>query len=160
MPNPGHDDEREAALARLRELVEIPDHLGFNSSGEPDSILLFQCRVSDQDMACFRFFPAFEWIHLGECPITDAGLTHLSGMHQLRFLDLMENDGITDAGLIHLRNLHSLETLGLFGCSITDAGLVELEALKNLRKLTLDEENRNLSDAGIARLLGAIGSIP
>jgi hypothetical protein len=146
--------DRQQALARLREMVEIPDHLGFNTDGEPVEILLFQCKVTDADMESFRFFPTFETINVGECPITDAGLVHLSEMHKLHFLDLADNERITDAGLAHIRHLRSLSTLNLFGCSITDAGLVSLRTLSSLRRLIVDENI--LGDEAIRDVLEAI----
>lgn len=67
--------------------------------------------------------------------VDDATLEHLSGLKQLRELDL-NNTRITDAGLPALAALPALETLRLSGTGITDAGfqryLAKLPTLKRI----------------------------
>ncbi|TET21777.1 MAG: hypothetical protein E3J71_08485, partial [Candidatus Stahlbacteria bacterium] len=60
--------------------------------------------------------------------IDDAGLKHLAGLTNLRWLWLGGTD-ITDAGLALLKGLTNLRGLGLGGTNITDAGLGHLTGL-------------------------------
>jgi hypothetical protein len=58
--------------------------------------------------------------------VTDAGLTHLRGLTQLRGLYL-DSTQVSDAGLVHLRGLTQLKTLDLSNTQVTDAGVAELQ---------------------------------
>jgi len=80
--------------------------------------------------------------------VTDAGLEHLTGLHQLEKLELYDT-GITDAGLGHLKELRQLRELGLSGTEVTDAGLEHLKGLRRLHTLAL-------SPAEVAGLLDPI----
>jgi hypothetical protein len=60
-----------------------------------------------------------------EMSTTDAGLAHLEGLTQLRFL-ILENMPITDAGLPHLAGLTKLEFVSLKGTKATPAGIAKL----------------------------------
>ena len=65
--------------------------------------------------------------------ITDAGLSHLTGLTKLSALDLV-GTRITDAGLAHLKSLSNLKTLEVGDTHVTDAGARELQkALPNLK---------------------------
>ncbi len=94
--------------------------------------------VSDEEVENFtkvlRAFPSLNVLELKSAKITDAGLSHLQKLPQLRRLVL--EAGITDAGLMHLRSLPQLEELSLKGSKVTDAGLQELQ--KALPRLKLD----------------------
>jgi Leucine Rich Repeat (LRR) protein len=87
-----------------------------------------------------------ELIHIGhlgrlrvldiDTQVTDAGLAHLTGLTNLRQLDLRGTHA-TDAGLAHLKRLTNLSKLDLRGTHVTDAGLAHLKRLTNLSKLDL-----------------------
>ena len=68
--------------------------------------------------------------------ITDAGLKHLRGMADLRFLDLSQTQ-VTDAGLKHLIGLKKLEGLGVHDTKVTEEGIQELK--QALPRLQLSE---------------------
>ena len=85
--------------------------------------------------------------------ITDEGLVHLTGMTDLRALDLTLCTNVTDAGLVHLKQLTKLEELVLNGTQITDAGLVHLAGLTKLKLISLPKQ---VTDAGIAELQKAL----
>jgi len=85
--------------------------------------------------------------------VDDTGLEMLSGLTKLVFLDLSVCKRITDTGLGHLTNLDQLTTLLMPFCvEITDAGMASVAQLKHLTTLNLD--GCNITDAGIAQLLG------
>ena len=58
--------------------------------------------------------------------MTDAGLTHLRGLENLKRLDLSRTQ-VTDAGLVHLRELTKLDQLYLKSTLVTDEGVKELQ---------------------------------
>lgn len=66
--------------------------------------------------------------------ITDAGLSHLVGLSQLRGLDLAAPD-VTDEGLKSLAKLQNLEALMLNGSGLSGEGLGDLSQLTYLRSL-------------------------
>jgi hypothetical protein len=79
--------------------------------------------------------------------VTDAGVAHLRGLKDLRWLRLYREDypeawgpnlpRVTDAGLAHLEGLTGLEHLDLMGQAVTDAGLAHLKGLTGLQQLLL-----------------------
>jgi hypothetical protein len=84
-------------------------------------------------------------------PATDAGLKHLKGLTQLRWLFLQETQA-TDADLEHVMGLTQLEALRLCGTQVTDAGLKHLEGLMQLQELDL--QGTQVTDAGLEHLKG------
>jgi hypothetical protein len=75
-------------------------------------------------------------VHLHNLNVTDADISLLAGLTEIRSLELM-NTSVTDAGMAHLRPLVNLEELNLVSDRISDAGLSGLADLVNLRRLTL-----------------------
>jgi F-box/leucine-rich repeat protein 14 len=85
-----------------------------------------------------------------QCPFTDDGFVHLSGM-PLRFLNIGCCAGVTDIGFAKLLQGSVLEHLELGGCyNMTDMALCYLDKLP-LRTLKL-MECCQLTDNGLARL--------
>jgi outer membrane protein assembly factor BamB len=68
--------------------------------------------------------------------LTDAGLSRLVDLPDLRFLNLAGNR-ITDAGLAELTRFPQLQSLDLSLLPITDRGVATLTGLEELRELTL-----------------------
>ncbi|MCI0639770.1 MAG: hypothetical protein L0Y72_17400 [Gemmataceae bacterium] len=86
--------------------------------------------------------------------MTDAGLTHLTLLKNLRSLGLASSK-VTDAGLKLWTDLQDLEELDLSFTWITDDGLKHVAKLKNLRLLVL-AERADFSDASVAELKNAL----
>jgi outer membrane protein assembly factor BamB len=83
-------------------------------------------------------------LNLSLVGINDAGLKHLSSLHNLRRLQLLYAVGfagpeITDAGLAPLLQLPQLQDLDLTGSRLTDDGLHQLARLTTLRQLDLSK---------------------
>jgi uncharacterized membrane protein len=78
--------------------------------------------------------PALHRLDLGETAVTDAGLTALAPMKNLRRLHL-DRTAVTDAGLARLSGLVCLESLNLYATKVGDAGLAALRVLPRLRSL-------------------------
>lgn len=86
--------------------------------------------------------------------ITDAGLKHLAKLPNLEEIKLLSGSRITDAGLEHLSGLAKLEVLSLAHGEVTDNGLECLKSLANLRELVLyaSADEGLITDAGLAHL--------
>jgi Leucine Rich repeat len=105
--------------------------------------------VTDAGLSHLKGMANLKELNLGYATVTDAGLASLSGLGNLRSLSLY-NTRITGTGLAHLTNLGSLEVLSIDSTQVTDAGLAHLKALRNLRVLSLD--STQVTDAGLAHL--------
>jgi len=88
--------------------------------------------------------------------VTDAELKGLSGLTQLRYLNLstgvivVDGSKVSDAGLKELVALKQLQVLDLDGTKISDAGMRELSHLKSLQILDLGDTT--VGDAGMRDL--------
>jgi len=94
---------------------------------------------------------SMDFLDLKDMPITDTGLSHLSGLTSLKYLDLRGTE-ITDAGLSHLSGLTSLKRLDLTGTKVTDAGLSHLSRLISLQSLRLCDVE--ITGTGLSHLKG------
>jgi Leucine-rich repeat (LRR) protein len=88
----------------------------------------------------------------GEVPSSanDDTVAKLSGLNNLRILDLRGSTNLTDEGLAHLATLEGLNELVLTRVSATDVGLVHLASMSKLVKLTLG--GRAIAGEGLGHL--------
>ena len=84
-------------------------------------------------------------------PVTDAGLTNLRTLTNLRHLTL-DRTAVTDAGLVNLEPLTKFESLDLGETQVTDAGLVHLQGLTGLGGIRLKGAH-HVGDFAIPKLL-------
>lgn len=82
--------------------------------------------------------------------VTDAGLTELAKMTQLRMLSIVEAEQITPEGMKEIAKLSNLRSLKLDGSAINDESLAHLTALTDLQHLDLS--NTRITDAGVESL--------
>lgn len=105
-----------------------------------DPALTFNCvNVADKfgDAELAKFAPLADRMsemNLGRSKVTDAGLSTVAGMKNLKKLHL-PNTAVTDAGIESLLGLENLEYLNLFNTKVTDAGIAKLEKLAKLKRL-------------------------
>jgi hypothetical protein len=93
-----------------------------------------------------------ERLELNGADISDAGLTHLSGLSKLEALGVVNSPKVTDATVeIVVPTLPSLTMLNL-GAGLTDRSLPIIGRCQGLRKLTLSRTK--VTDQGIANLEG------
>jgi Leucine-rich repeat (LRR) protein len=79
-------------------------------------------------------------LDLRDCPVTNAGLAHLTGLENLAALRLSGKSGRTtvdDAGMEHVAKLTSLRAVMLDFLWVSEVGLETLTALEKLEDLTL-----------------------
>ncbi len=95
-------------------------------------------------------------IHLPGDDVDDGRLASLKRFHNLRVLDLSDNDRVTNAGIAHLANLDRLMNLRLGWTGIDDVGLIHLKKLTRLQYLDLT--GTRITDAGSPhlKLLGRV----
>jgi Leucine Rich repeat len=95
-------------------------------------------RVRDADLVELEPVHNLEKLSFWCCyDVGDAGLTHLSGLTNLRELDLNATR-VSDKGMKHLKTLGNLQNLNLSATRVTDEGLKDLRGLTNLEVLKLD----------------------
>jgi hypothetical protein len=118
-------------------------------------------RINEDDLAQLRRLKHLDSLDLSMCDaLTNQGLAHLSGLTELRTLDLgrspypgiVTHPSLGDVGLVHLRGLRRLESLSLIDCAVTDAGLANLAGLTALQDLDL--RGTQVTDAGLVHLKG------
>ena len=89
-----------------------------------------------------KLFDPVLGIHFKGSQITDTGLSHLSGLTTLEWLEL-GNTQVSDQGLRYLNGLSNLYWLDVGSTQITDEGLTHLIGLKNLKLLHLDNRGQD-----------------
>lgn len=96
-------------------------------------------RMTDAGLSVLRNMPDMRDLSLWRCRrLTGKGLKNLSGMKQLRRLDLRRSDAIADDGMPHLAGLTQLEILDISILPrVTDKGFGRLKSLSKLRMLGL-----------------------
>jgi hypothetical protein len=127
--DPGALDKLRQGGARALPLAQGINLLdvGFSSGGDvADAQLALLAPIATQ---------VYE-LNLAGSKVTDAGLTHIAPLTNLRRLHL-EKTGVTDAGLEKVKGLTNLEYLNLYSTAVTDAGLAHLSGMKNLKNLYL-----------------------
>lgn len=120
------------------------------------SVVRFElgCNITDDDLECLRELRNIREIVIISDKITDTGLRHLSRCKNLKVVILDECISISDAGVAHLDGLHDLESLVLDGSAITDSGLARLASLSKLRCLSV--WRTRVTREGITRLREAL----
>jgi hypothetical protein len=108
--------------------------------------LLVEDPIQDDDLPGLRLLKKRSNLDLAGYAITDAGLKHLEGLVNLRYL-VLDNTQVTDDGLEKLQNLPNLDQLHLSNCAITDLGLKHLESLEQLHTLILN--HTKITDVGL-----------
>jgi hypothetical protein len=87
-------------------------------------------------------------LHLAGCPISDAALAAISGIHSLESLSLVRTD-VTDHGLRTLSSLPNLVFLNLLDTGTTDAGIPHVAKFPALRGLL---PSQNVTASGLRPL--------
>lgn len=110
--------------------------------GQPCEVRLFSDDAVDDDfLAYLSDLPAVERLQIDGAQITDRGLACLACLTQLRDLDFRDTCGetqVTDAGLSEILRLSNLRFLNLSGTRVTGSGLGCLVALRKLEYLELN----------------------
>lgn len=140
------------ALKRLRALDfrEATDSLLSNLriSTRLQSLSIAGSRVTDAGLTPIRGLSELKYVHFSNCySITDCGIRNFESLLDLEFVCFFQTP-LTDAGLSHLRNLTKLENLWLQWTAVRGLGLAGLTKLTELRWLSLTHSPVN--DASLA----------
>jgi Leucine-rich repeat (LRR) protein len=137
------------------------------------SLSLWNANATDGALAPIARLSDLRWLDLTQNPLSDAGLSVLSGLKNLEEIRLSYTQAgdetaawlpalpslrslglwgtrITDAGMQHVGRIATLEMLNIGSQNVTDAGLAELAGLVNLKSLSIDK--MPITDAGIRHL--------
>ena len=132
---------------RQREVMKLIEELGGEYNTEPGGPSWLRGIFGDDN------FQNIIEISLRSTDVSDADLTHLKGLANLRTLSLSLTS-VGDAGLAHLKGLTNLKKLVLCGTRVSDVGLSHLKALTNLQELWLG--GAQVSDVGAKQLQKAL----
>ncbi len=133
-----HSRDWSAVVARLKE----NENPGIDADGQMTDAML-------DDVSRIEHITALKLG--GSRNVTDAGLSHLSRLSRLRYLDL-SGTGITDQGLEVLRALPELETVSLAWTNVTDAGVANLSGCDRLCNVNL--QGTSSGDGALRALAG------
>lgn len=116
------------------------------------AVHLNDSELTNDDLQCLSGLPDIRVLDLSRTKITDHAIAHLASLRKLESLAL---DGtlIEGPGLVHLQSLQLLDNLTLANTRITDEGLDQIVAPQRLIGIALD--NTEVGDAGLAYLCSA-----
>lgn len=116
------------------------------------AIELFDKDVSDEDLAGLAGMKQLKFLELSHNPrLTDAGIATLSGLENLRVLDLTSTS-VTGAGLRDRADMVSLYQLNLTDCPVTDESLAAIPHFPKLEELLIG--GTEVTDKGLMSLVG------
>lgn len=98
----------------------------------------------------------FTWLDLSKTQVTDKGMADLARSRGLRALRLANNPKVTDVGLMKLTGLANLRSLDLSGTGVSLAGDPNLSAWRGLTRLDL---SRTPVDDGGVKALAKLTSL-
>jgi len=135
---------KSSELGRVLAQVAQLDHIV--------AIELFDKDVSDEDLAGLAGMKQLKFLELNHNPrVTDAGIATLSGLENLRVLDLTSTS-VTGTGLKDRSDMVSLEHLKLNDCPVTDESLAAIPRFPKLEELFL--KGTEVTDTGLMGLVG------
>jgi beta-lactamase regulating signal transducer with metallopeptidase domain/protocatechuate 3,4-dioxygenase beta subunit len=133
---------------------------------------------TDEALRTVKAFPRLRSLGLWKGQATDEGLAGVAGLKDLEVLFIWDAEKITDSGVKHLAGLMKLQTmhindsrigdgalevfarlpalkhLSLQGSAFSDEGLKHLEGMKQLRFLSIGNNRKPITDAGVKHLSG------
>ncbi|MCC6672976.1 MAG: hypothetical protein IT458_18065 [Planctomycetes bacterium] len=128
---------RDAAIAALKARGAHAARLAEDRDEAEVNLAVLGAQADDALLAELApLAPCLVWLNAARTRVSDAGLARLSGMPQLRHLDL-SGTAVGDAGVRALGTLPALETLNLFGTRVGDGALDPLAAFPALRRVYL-----------------------
>jgi len=140
---------QEFLFVNNQQIVTLP--AGFGCS----SLALGNTQVTDEALSRIGTFKQLAWLDLTGTRVTDAGVKHLSGCHNLSDLSLASTQA-TDESLPTIGQLISLVELDLSNTRVTDDSLKQLAGLQKLQILRL--ALTGIGDPGLSHL-GQLASL-
>ena len=137
----------------IAELHRLGGRAWADEAGRVIRVELARVPIEDDDLEILSKLPHLQWLNLRGInvfngTVTNDGLRHISGLTQLRSLNLSANRRLNSPSLFHIRNLKRLEWLNLTGTKIGNEGLVHLRELPRLKRLWLPSQTWRRGDQG------------
>lgn len=109
--------------------------------------------LKDENLKYLASVPNLQYLSIGHCNLSDAGVKDLANCTKLTVLNIGDNPKITDQSIKYLVCMKNLRDLTLHGTSITPAGILQLKTLP-LARLELPSKYYGQSQlGGIAKAL-------
>jgi Leucine-rich repeat (LRR) protein len=139
--------------AVIAELHRLGGRVWADEAGRVIRVELARVPIGDDDLAILSKLPHLQWLNLRginvfKGTLSNEGLRHISGLTQLRSLNLSANRRLNSPSLFHIRNLKNLEWLNLTGTRIGNEGLIHLRELPRLKRLWLPSQTWRRGDQG------------
>jgi len=137
----------------IAELHRLGGRAWADEAGRVIRVELARIPIRDDDLAILSKLPHLQSLNLRginvfKGTLSNDGLRHLSGLTQLRSLNLSANRLLNSLSLFHIRNLKRLEWLNLTGTRIGNEGLIHLRELPRLKRLWLPSQTWRRGDQG------------
>ena len=137
----------------IAELHRLGGRVWADEAGRVIRVELARVPIGDDDLAILSKLPHLQWLNLRginafKGTLSNDGLRHISGLTQLRMLNLSANRSLNDPALFHIRNLTRLEFLELTGTRVGNDGLIHLRGLSRLKRLLLPSQTWRRGDHG------------
>lgn len=107
---------------------------------------------TDKGLAELAKCRSLENLSIGSIGITDAGLSYIAKLTNLKELNLFGCENVTDAGLAKLTSLKCLSSLHISHAKATISGINQLNSLTNLTRLHIPPWKRNGAVLNISAL--------
>lgn len=151
-PEAQSDDESSTTDLRVTALADLKAlgaRISADDAGAIVAVDLAQTAITDADLSAIAQLPQLRELNLRETLVSDPGLETVAGLSDLEFLGLT-GTLVTDSGLAHLAGLQQLRFLTLGHTIVTDAGLESLADCSRLEALNL--KGTEVTAAGVAAL--------
>ena len=137
----------------IAELHRLGGRAWADDAGRVIRVELARVPIGDDDLAILSKLPHLQSLNLRginvfKGTLSNDGLRHISGLTQLRALNLSANGLLNSLSLVHIRNLKNLEWLNLTGTRIGNEGLIHLRGLPRLKRLWLPSQTWRRGDQG------------
>lgn len=127
-----------------------------NAFPELRQLCLKETQATDDDLRIVGTLKSLKRLYFWDAKhITDAGVSHLSGLRNLENVHLSFSQ-ISDDGLHILSKLPAIQHISVQGGKFTDRGLGFLKDKDQLRGLWLGAGSTTITDAGVRQLGGLI----
>lgn len=146
-------DQEPTCKEIIVELHRLGGRVWADEGGRVIRVELARVPIGDDDLAILSKLPHLQWLNLRGINVfkgtmTNDGLRHISGLTQLRLLNLSANHLLNSPSLFHIRKLKKLEWLDLTGTRIGNEGLTHLRDLPRLKRLRLPSQTWRRGDHG------------
>jgi hypothetical protein len=144
------------ALKPLANAAFVSSSVGVNKSGWVVAVKLSGTGHTDVQLSLLKRLPHLQTLDMTQVDvdsITDQGLTSLSSLTQLAWLDL-SGLKISEQAVAYLNGLKNLRHLDLHKTRLTDRGIASIRNLTSL--VYLDVRNTKLTDAGVSQVSGLV----